>query len=88
MRDDPLPIIDSPAWLRHLPDVSITATVENDIIKLPVHVPNGTLVEITLPGEKGSTGQSFYDGAREYIGMFDGPADLSTDPRHLEDFGG
>ncbi len=33
--------------------MSITAIVENDTIKLPpgVHVPDGTKVEITLPGE-------------------------------------
>ena len=29
--------------------MSITAIVENDMIKLPVHVPDGTKVEITLP---------------------------------------
>lgn len=29
--------------------MSITATVENDTIKLPVHVPDGTKVEIVLP---------------------------------------
>jgi hypothetical protein len=29
--------------------MSITAIVENDTIKLPVHVPDGTQVEITLP---------------------------------------
>ena len=34
--------------------MSITATVENDTIKLPVHVPDGTKVEITLPGEEAS----------------------------------
>jgi len=31
--------------------MSITAIVENDTIKLPMHVPDGTRVEITLPGE-------------------------------------
>jgi hypothetical protein len=29
--------------------MSITATVENDTVKLPIHVPNGTEVEITVP---------------------------------------
>ncbi len=29
--------------------MSITVIVENDTIKLPVHVPDGTRVEITLP---------------------------------------
>lgn len=32
--------------------MSITAIVENDTIKLPVHVPDGTRVEIVLLGEK------------------------------------
>lgn len=31
--------------------MSITAIVENDTIKLPFHVPDGTKVAITLPGE-------------------------------------
>ena len=29
--------------------MSITAIVENDTIHLPVHVPNGTSVEVLLP---------------------------------------
>jgi len=32
--------------------MSITLIVENDTIKLPVHVPDGTRVEVTLPGEE------------------------------------
>jgi hypothetical protein len=35
-----------------LPTMSITAIVENDTIKLPVHVPDGTSVEIILPQER------------------------------------
>lgn len=35
--------------------MSITAIVENDTIKLPVHVPDGTRVEITMPDEDGAT---------------------------------
>jgi len=60
--------------------MSITAIVENDMIKLPTHVPDGTRVEITLPGEPAPAGQSFYDAAHEFIGMFEGPRDLSTKP--------
>ncbi len=30
--------------------MSITAIVENDTIKLPVHVPDGTSVDVRLPG--------------------------------------
>ena len=51
-------------------------------------LPDGTKVEITLPADSCGSGDSFYEAAREYIGIFDGPADLSTHPRHLEDFGG
>ncbi len=36
--------------------MSITAIVENGMIKLPVHVPDGTKVEIVLPEEKPTTG--------------------------------
>ncbi len=40
--------------------MSITVIVENDTIKLPVHVPDGTRLEITLPGEgeAGATGKA------------------------------
>ena len=60
--------------------MSITAIVENDTIKLPTHVPDGTRVEIVLPGESAAGGKSFYDAAYEFIGMFEGPRDLSTKP--------
>jgi len=33
--------------------MSITAIVENDTVKLPMHVPDGTKVEITLPENSG-----------------------------------
>lgn len=32
--------------------MSITAVVNNDTIKLPIHVPDGTSVEILLPAER------------------------------------
>jgi len=38
--------------MRHLPRMSITVIVENDTIRLPVHVPDGTSVEVVLPGER------------------------------------
>ena len=31
--------------------MSITAIVENDTIKLPIHLPDGTRVEVTVPGD-------------------------------------
>ncbi len=41
--------------------MSITGTVENDSIKLPpgIHMPNGTLVEITWLKQIDSDGESF-----------------------------
>jgi hypothetical protein len=38
-------------FARNLQKCSITAIVENDTIKLPMHVPDGTSVEVTLPAE-------------------------------------
>lgn len=38
--------------------MSITAIVVNDTIKLPVHVPDGTSVQITLPEAKVPIGLS------------------------------
>ncbi len=32
-----------------LPDINIIAIAENDTIKLPIHSPDGTSVEILLP---------------------------------------
>lgn len=42
------PHVDSPQKVGHFPLMSITAIVENDIIKLPdgVHLPDGTKVHI------------------------------------------
>jgi hypothetical protein len=69
--------------------MTITATVENDTIKLPagVHVPDGTKVEIALLPQESLTSDSLYEAAREYFGIFDRPTDLSSNPRRLEDFG-
>jgi hypothetical protein len=64
--------------------MSITGIVQNDTIKLPVHVPDGTRVEIVLP-ETASTGQStssFFDAVRDLIGSVDGPEDLATEHDH------
>lgn len=42
--------------------MSITAIVENGTIRLPIHVPNGTSVEIFLPGESGGTAKGAAQG--------------------------
>ena len=64
--------------------MSITAIVENDTIKLPVHVPDGTRVEITLPGETPSEKPK---GALAWMSKFVGSIDtLPPDAaeRHTE----
>lgn len=62
--------------------MSITAVVENDTIKLPVHVPDGTRVEITLPGN--SVAQpTLYERMKEFVGCIKGgPADLAAEHDH------
>ncbi len=65
--------------------MSISAIVENDTIKLPVHVPDGTLVEITLPAESAVTddGPTLYDALKDIIGKAEGlPADFAAEHDH------
>ena len=51
----------------------ITAIVENDTIKLPVHVPNGTRAEITLPEKSGAPAVrgTFAERYAKYVGIAD-----------------
>ena len=65
--------------------MSITATVENDTIKLPVHVPDGTRVEITLPAESGAGAEepTLYDALKDIIGQAEGlPEDFAAEHDH------
>lgn len=65
--------------------MSITATVENDTIKLPLHVPNGTRVEITVPVESARSEDdlTLYDTLRDIIGKAEGlPADFAAEHDH------
>ena len=70
--------------------MSITVIVENDTIKLPVHVPDGTRLEITLPAES-TPPESETRGPRptvaeryeKFIGLADDmPADLARNLDH------
>ena len=65
--------------------MSITAIVENDTIKLPMHVPDGTRVEITLlekPAVPGAGGNAL-KWMLEYAGIVDDmPADLAAEHDH------
>ena len=65
--------------------MSITAIVENDTIKLPMHVPDGTRVEITLPEEKAVPAESgnALTWMMKYAGIVDDmPADLAAEHDH------
>ena len=64
--------------------MSITATVENDTIKLPVHVPDGTRVEITLPepAQPAETGNALA-WMGKYVGCIkDLPEDFAAEHDH------
>ena len=68
--------------------MSITAIVENDTIKLPMHVPDGTRVEITLPAESpadapGGNGGTLYETLKDFIGKAEGlPEDFAAEHDH------
>ena len=77
----------SGAALWQISAMSITATVENDTIKLPpgVHVPDGTEVKIFLPG--GSVAPTdetnLHERLEDFIGCIkDGPEDLAAEHDH------
>ena len=66
--------------------MSITAIVENDTVKLPVHVPDGTRVEITLPEQSARTAEgdeTLFDVLRDFIGKAEGlPEDFAGEHDH------
>lgn len=65
--------------------MSITAIVENDFIKLPIHVPDGTRVEVTLrePAAPNPAGGSFAERYAKYVGIADGlPEDFAANHDH------
>jgi hypothetical protein len=64
--------------------MSITAVVENDTIKLPVHVPDGAHVEIVIKNEEAGAppSGSFFDSVRDLIGRFEGPKDWAAEHDH------
>jgi hypothetical protein len=67
--------------------MSITATVENDTIKLPpgVHVPDGTEVKVFLPGGgmPPEDETSLFERMKDFIGCIkDGPEDLASEHDH------
>ena len=79
-RDDDCCKLARAGRLKQCPHMSITAIVENDTIKLPMHVPDGTKVEITLPGER--TVADFDEWLATSTGLAKGR--LTTDERMRE----
>jgi hypothetical protein len=73
--------------------MSITAAVENGTIKLPVHVPDGTQVEITVPEasapeiatpEAEEALPTLYERLKELVGIIkDGPTDMAAEHESL-----
>jgi hypothetical protein len=72
------------------PPMSITVIVENDTIKLPVHVPDGTPLEITLPPEGASPesaapapGRTLAERYAKFVGLADDlPPDMAKNHDH------
>jgi len=72
--------------------MSITAVVENNTIKLPVQVPDGTKAEVTLIPQATAPrvektelppAGSFFDTIRHLIGSVDGlPEDFAAEHDH------
>jgi hypothetical protein len=63
--------------------MSITVIVENDTIKLPLHVPDGTRVEIVLPAQSTALDMSqFRAWLTSSVGMAKGK--FTTDQRLQE----
>lgn len=61
------------------------AIVENGTIKLPMHVPDGTRVEITLPMDIGAEEDepTLYETLKDIIGKAEGmPADFAAEHDH------
>lgn len=70
--------------------MSITVIVENDTIKLPVHVPDGTRLEITLPAESNAPEtaasaprRTLAERYAKFVGLADDmPTDLARNLDH------
>ncbi len=65
--------------------MTITVIVENDTIKLPMHVPDGTRLEITLPDERAAVAPRRTPAERyaKFVGLADDlPADMAKNLDH------
>ncbi len=63
--------------------MTITVIVQNDTIKLPVHVPDGTRVDITLPEPPMKSRENARAWMEKYIGCIkDLPEDFAAEHDH------
>jgi hypothetical protein len=63
--------------------LTVTVIVENDTIKLPVHVPDGMRLGITLPEESDVPPAHRHEWMRNYVGCVkDGLEDLAAEHDH------
>lgn len=63
--------------------MSITVIVKNDTIKLPVHVPDGTRLEIMLPQPPVRSAENPLAWMEEYVGCIkDLPEDFAAEHDH------
>ncbi len=72
-------------WGDYTADMSITVIVENNTVRLPIAVPDGTRVEITLPATSASesSGGTFAERYAEFIGIADDlPSDFAMNHDH------
>jgi hypothetical protein len=77
------PAVDALPATRHDNDMSITAIVENGTIKLPVHAPDGTRVEVTVLEENAaSQSQNALDWMKKFAGAIEGPEDFAAEHDH------
>ena len=70
--------------------VKVPSTVSAKVVRLAKqrHTTLSAIVRAAIEAyEVGEVSGSFADAAQKYIGVFDGPGDLSTNPRHFEGFG-
>lgn len=66
--------------------MSITVVVKNNMIELPVQVPDGTQVEVVFPPKTSfddfKSSGSFFESIRELVGSVEGPADWAAEHDH------
>ena len=66
--------------------MSIKVVIQNNTIKLPMDIPDGTEAEVVLQSGEVShdlkSANSFFDTVRELIGSVEGPVDWAAEHDH------